>query len=140
VPPRAVGGISPLARGLLAAAVGGRVFRVVAATQKRSTIYRVAITTLTAYGVLYTLLLPMAFGVLVRSPIYPVITLKAKTTPPEGAARLMLLNTREDALLVWDATGREAAWLPTDDTTEIHVHGQANLFEVPPREGVKPCS
>ena len=106
--------------------------------KKRSTIYRVAIATLTAYAVLYTVLLPMAFGVLVRSPIYPVITLKAKATPPEGAARLMLLNKRDDALLVWDAVGRKAAWLPTDDTMEIYVHGQANLFEVPSPEGVKP--
>jgi len=104
-------------------------------TGDRPTFHRIAIGTLTVYGVLYTLLLPMAFGVLVRSPIYPVITLNSKTGAVDTPQTLQLLSRNVGSLLVWDGVVRKATWLQADAAVEISVHGQANLFTQPPKGG-----
>jgi hypothetical protein len=103
-----------------------------------STAFRIGMGTLAVYGVLYTLLLPMAFGVLVRSPIYPVITLKSKTIATDASPVLQLLNRNDHSLLVWDRHARTAAWLPADSAVEIDVRGQANLFAPPLAGGALP--
>ncbi|HSQ03199.1 MAG TPA: hypothetical protein VLN59_04125 [Burkholderiales bacterium] len=100
-----------------------------------STVSRIGIGTLAVYGVLYTLLLPVAFGVLVRSPIYPVITLKSKAAAGDASPTLQLLDRNDRSLLVWDARARIAAWLRADSAVEIDVRGQANLFSPPPPAG-----
>lgn len=105
---------------------------------ERSLLYRIATGTLAAYAVLYTVMLPMAFGVLVRSPIYPVITVKTATGGGSARSELLLLNKNERGILVWDRAARSAAWLPVDAATEIYVQGQANLFSRPPKGGTKP--
>ncbi len=97
----------------------------------RTWVYRVGTVTLLVYGVLYTLLLPVAFGVLVRSPVYPVVSLKG------GPPALHLLHREGQVLLVWDPAARKAAWLPADSGgAEIGVFGQANLFT--PLKGSSP--
>lgn len=96
---------------------------------RHTTVYRVGTVTLLVYGVLYTLLLPVAFGVLVRSPVYPVITLKKEAAPAQASAPLHLLHRQERALVVWDSAARKAAWLPGETAIiEIDVLGQGNLF------------
>lgn len=86
-------------------------------------VYRVATVTLLVYGALYTLLLPAAFGVLVRSPVYPVVSLQG------GAPTLHLLHRESTTLLVWDPAQRKAAWMPVGGAvSEVAVYGQANLF------------
>ena len=107
-------------------------------TQEPSLVYRIAIGTLATYGVLYTLLLPMAFGVLVRSPIYPVITLKSRAGAVDISSPVHLLNKNDRSLLVWDRAVRKATWLPADAATQIDVHRQANLFALPAQEGAEP--
>lgn len=90
---------------------------------KTSWVYRVGTATLVVYGALYTLLLPAAFGVLVRAPVYPVVALRG------GPPAFHLLQRDGQSLLVWDPAARKAAWLPADSAAvEVGVFGQANLF------------
>ncbi len=101
---------------------------------RHTTVYRVGTVTLAVYGALYTLLLPVAFGVLVRSPVYPLVALKGKAGSGDDPT-LYLLHRQEHALLVWNPQTRKAAWLPADRATvEIDVLGQGNLFARPKAE------
>jgi hypothetical protein len=112
-----------LLAGYLLLLVGGY-FALRHRTFSNTLVYRVGTATLVVYGVLYTLLLPVAFGVLVRSPVYPVIAIKPGPRPA-----LHLLHRHERTLLVWDAAARKAIWLAGESAgAEFEVYGQANLF------------
>jgi hypothetical protein len=103
---------------------------------RHTTVYRVGTVTLLVYGVLYTLLLPVAFGVLVRSPVYPVVALKKDGGAAPPSAALHLLHRQERVLVVWDAAARRAAWIPGETAIiEIDVLGQRNLFSREPSAG-----
>jgi hypothetical protein len=83
---------------------------------------------LAVYGMVYTLLLPVAFGILVRAAVYPVATLEFKG----GALATGNLMTRnEKNLLLWLHAERKAVWYPSETIATIEVTGQANLFLVP---------
>lgn len=90
---------------------------------------RIVSATLLAYGCLYTLLLPAAFGILVRSPIYPEITVKPKGGAVTVHSALHLLDRTGPSVLVWDRRAGRATWLPPEAAAEITVHGQSNLLK-----------
>ena len=80
---------------------------------------------LAVYGMVYTLLLPVDFGILVRAAVYPVASLEFKG----GAVVRGNLMTRNDKnLLLWLPTERKAMWYPSDSIATIQVIGQDNLF------------
>lgn len=83
---------------------------------------------LAVYAMVYTLLLPIAFGILVRAAVYPVASLEFK----DGALASGNLMTRNDkSLLLWLPAERKAVWYPSETIARLQVTGQANLFLVP---------
>ncbi|MDB5938918.1 MAG: hypothetical protein JWP77_1282 [Polaromonas sp.] len=83
---------------------------------------------LAAYAMVYTLLLPIAFGILVRAAVYPVASLEFK----DGAQASGNLMTRNDKnLLLWLPAERKAVWFPSETIARLQVTGQANLFLLP---------
>ncbi|CDS54538.1 hypothetical protein [Polaromonas sp. CG9_12] len=83
---------------------------------------------LAAYAMVYTLLLPVAFGILVRAAVYPLASLEFK----DGALASGNLMTRNDKnLLLWLPADRKAVWYPSETIARLQVTGQANLFLVP---------
>lgn len=89
----------------------GRVFRMV----------------LAVYGLVYALLLPVDFGILVRAAVYPLASLEFKN----GTVLKGNLMTRNDKnLLLWLPAERKAIWYPADAAT-VQVIGQDNLFSHP---------
>ncbi len=82
---------------------------------------------LAVYGLVYTLLLPIDFGILVRAAVYPLASLEFKN----GAVIRGNLMTRNDKnLLLWLPSERKAIWYPADAAT-VQVTGQDNLFSHP---------
>ncbi|CAN5172863.1 hypothetical protein BH10PSE16_BH10PSE16_07130 [soil metagenome] len=83
---------------------------------------------LAVYAMVYTLLLPIAFGILVRAAIYPVASLEFKS----GAAiRGNLMARNDKSLLLWRPAERKAMWYPSEAISTIQVTGQSNLFSLP---------
>lgn len=83
---------------------------------------------LCVYSMVYTLLLPVDFGILVRAAVYPVASLEFKG----GSVIRGNLMTRNDKnLLLWLPTERKATWYPTDSLATIQVIGLDNLFSHP---------
>ncbi|MEO6320781.1 MAG: hypothetical protein ABIR56_08850 [Polaromonas sp.] len=83
---------------------------------------------LAVYGMVYTLLLPIDFGILVRAAVYPVANLEFKG----GTVVKGNLMTRNDKnLLLWLPTERKVIWYETGNITTIQVVGQNNLFSHP---------
>ncbi|MEO7159076.1 MAG: hypothetical protein ABIX00_00935 [Polaromonas sp.] len=83
---------------------------------------------LAVYAMVYTLLLPVDFGILVRAAVYPVASLQFKG----GAQVKGNLMTRNDKnLLLWLPTERKAMWYPSETIATIQVIGQDNLFSHP---------
>ena len=86
---------------------------------------------LAAYAMVYTLLLPIGFGLLVRSAVYPV----AKLTFKDGAAIQGSLVARNDkSVLLWQPEAHKAVWYASETIATIDVIGQQDLFARP--EGV----
>lgn len=88
---------------------------------------------LAVYAMVYTLLLPVAFGILVRAAVYPVASLAFKEGP---AVRGNLMTRNDKNLLLWLPAERKAMWYPTETVSTIQVIGQANLF-LRPEGGAK---
>jgi hypothetical protein len=86
---------------------------------------------LSGYTIIYTLLLPIGFGVLVRAAVYPVANLEIKGGP---ALRGDLLARDDKTLLIWSPSERRAVWYPRDAVSSLFVTGQESLFGNP--EGV----
>lgn len=83
---------------------------------------------LAVYGMVYTLLLPVAFGILVRAAVYPVASLEFKGGM---VARGNLMTRNDKNLLLWLPAERKAMWYPSESVSTIQVTGQANLFLLP---------
>ena len=82
---------------------------------------------LAVYGMVYTLLLPIDFGILVRAAVYPVANLEFKG----GTVKGNLMTRNDKNLLLWLPTERKAIWYETGNITTIQVIGQDNLFSHP---------
>ncbi len=86
---------------------------------------------LSGYTVIYTLLLPIGFGVLVRAAVYPVANFELKGGT---ALRGNPLARDDKTLLIWSPSERKAVWYPRDTVATLFVTGQESLFGNP--EGV----
>ena len=86
---------------------------------------------LSGYTVVYTLLLPIGFGVLVRAAVYPIANLEIKGG---NALRGNLLARDDKTLLIWSPSERKAVWYLRDTVSTLFVTGQESLFSNP--EGV----
>lgn len=83
---------------------------------------------LAVYAMVYTLLLPIGFGILVRAAVYPVASIEFKG----GAVITGNLMTRNDkSLLLWLPGERKAVWYPSETIATVQVTGQDNLFSHP---------
>ena len=83
---------------------------------------------LAVYGMVYTLLLPVDFGILVRAAVYPVASLEFKG---DAVVRGNLMTRNDKNVLLWLPTERKAMWYPSDSIATIQVIGQDNLFSHP---------
>jgi len=83
---------------------------------------------LAVYGMVYTLLLPIGFGILVRTAVYPLASLELKAGAP-ASGNLMARNDKN--LLLWLPAERRAVWYPSESIARLQVTGQSNLFSRP---------
>ena len=77
---------------------------------------------------LYTLHLPMAFGVIARPTRYNVVLLQPTEAVSLLSGRLYLLNKSEQDFVVWDATRKRVLWIPKQAVTRVEVMQVENLF------------
>lgn len=76
------------------------------------------------------LALPMDYGVLRRSRLYPKVTLTAKDGASLPAAgKPFLLSITGDTLVVWDAASRRVTWIPAKQIGYADIGGVADLFQ-----------
>lgn len=88
----------------------------------------VARLALAVYGLVYTLMLPVDFGILVRAAVYPV----ARIEFDKGQAATGNLMARNDKqILLWLPGERKALWYPSETIATVQVIGQSNLFSQP---------
>ena len=80
---------------------------------------------------LYSLYLPMAYGVLVRPPKYNVVTVYGRERPAEPPARLFLLSSTDQEFVVWDSSVPVVRWIPKREVNRAEVHGVQSLFVKP---------
>ena len=80
------------------------------------------------YGMVYTLLLPIDFGILVRTAVYPVASLEFKNAV---VVRGNLVSRNEKNILLWLPAERKAMWFPSESIATVQVIGQDNLFSPP---------
>jgi len=83
---------------------------------------------LAVYGMVYTLLLPIGFGILVRTAVYPLASLELKAGAP-ASGNLMARNDK--SLLLWLPAERRAVWYPSENIARLQMTGQSNLFSRP---------
>ena len=83
---------------------------------------------LAVYGMVYTLMLPVDFGILVRAAVYPVARLDFKNG---GAVTGNLMTRNDKNLLLWLPGERKAMWYPSETIATVQVIGQNNLFSHP---------
>lgn len=79
---------------------------------------------------LYTVYLPMLYGVLVHSTTYNVVTVvnRAERGPGESESRLFLLQKTSNEFVVWDAAEKTVLWLPADAVAHARVGRGTTLF------------
>ncbi|GAO35410.1 hypothetical protein SCT_0796 [Sulfuricella sp. T08] len=78
---------------------------------------------------LYTVLLPMLYGVLQRQIRLPVISLETATAwPGSDAQKLFLLNQTERDFVLWDAHARRVLWLPVTAVRSAQIRQVEALF------------
>lgn len=85
---------------------------------------------LCGYGLVYTLMLPVDFGILVRASVYPVARIDFKQGGEEPVTgNLMARNDKQ--ILLWLPSARKALWYPSETIATVQVIGQSNLFSKP---------
>jgi hypothetical protein len=78
---------------------------------------------------LYTLYLPMAYGVLVRPTTYNTVALHFRAEGArEARGPFFLLSSTEQEFVVWDATARTVLWVPKTEVSGAEVQRVQNLF------------
>ena len=78
---------------------------------------------------LYSLYLPMAYGVLMRPTTYNVVVLHHRERAGEPPERLFLLSGTDQEFVVWDAKARTVLWVPKREVNRVDVHRLQGLFE-----------
>lgn len=84
-------------------------------------------TVLAVYALVYLLMLPLGFGILVREPVHPVVQLELKGGATVGG---FLVSRNDRGLTLWRPAERVASWLPADIVVGIRTLGQESLFPV----------
>lgn len=82
------------------------------------------------YGLVYTLMLPIDFGILVRTAVYPVARIEFKQGE-EKAVTGNLMARNDKQILLWLPGARKALWYPSETIATLQVIGQSNLFSQP---------
>jgi hypothetical protein len=78
---------------------------------------------------LYTLYLPMTYGVLVRPTTYNTVALQFRADGDRGPrGPFFLLSSTEQEFVVWDATGRTVLWIPKTEVSRAEVRRVESLF------------
>jgi len=85
---------------------------------------------LVLFSILLTALLPSAFAVLVRTPIYPVANLAFKNGQQ---LRGVLIQRTEHNVLVWIPARRGAASFNADEVSSVEVIGERDIFKKDPQ-------
>lgn len=83
------------------------------------------------YAGIYTLWLPVAYGILARAPIYPLADV---ALTGGGMDHGWLLSRNSDGLLLWRDASRSAIWYPPSRTGQVRVTAVGNIFS----QGVGP--
>jgi hypothetical protein len=82
--------------------------------------------------VVYTVSLPMVYGVLVDPIEYPVITLDSTdATLAQPSGKLFLLNKTDQDFVLWDSKGKRLLWIPKSEVRWAAVQQIENLFGSP---------
>jgi hypothetical protein len=77
---------------------------------------------------LYTLYLPMAYGVLMRPTSYNIVMLHFRERSTEPPALFFLLSNTDQEFVVWDANVRTVLWVPKGEVIRAEVHRVQSLF------------
>lgn len=90
-----------------------------------STFGKLANILLIIYSILLTAFLPVAFGVLVRTPVYPVANIVL-----DGGQNLegFLLQRRDHDVVIWDPKAHRAVTVGTDGVSRLEVVGEQDIF------------
>ena len=78
---------------------------------------------------IFTLTLPMAYGILLRPMRYPIILVTSKNKQIPDDQKLFLLNKTEKELILWDSIRRKVIWIAADSVERAEVIGVAPLFD-----------
>lgn len=82
--------------------------------------------------VIYTVYLPMVYGILVDPMEYPVITLDpAAVALVQSSGKLFLLNQTDQNFVLWDSQGKRVLWIPTSQVKWAAILQTENLFGPP---------
>ena len=84
---------------------------------------------------LYTLYLPMAYGVLMRPTSYNIVALHFRAHPTEPPALFFLLSSTDQEFVVWDSSIPIVLWVPKSEVSRAEVHRVQSLFA---KKGLKP--
>lgn len=79
---------------------------------------------------LYTLYLPMDYGVLMRPTSYNTVELQFRDRSGQLPSLFFLLSSTDQEFVVWDANVRTVLWVPKSQVTQVEVHRVQRLFEV----------
>ncbi len=77
---------------------------------------------------LYTLYLPMAYGVLMRPTSYNIVALQFRERTAEPPSLFFLLSSTDHEFVVWDSTVRTVLWVPKGEVSRAEVHRVQSLF------------
>jgi hypothetical protein len=80
--------------------------------------------------VVYTLLLPMAYGVLVRPNEYPLVAVSSDSPLLAGVrGDLFLLRRTGDEFVFWDKAARRVLWVPASQVAGVSARASRLLFK-----------
>ncbi len=92
----------------------------------------VALLPFAVAALLYTVFLPMLYGVLMGQMRFPVATLELADAPTGAAPpRLLLLSKGEQEFIVFDRDRRKLVWLPRDRVHRLEISGSEPLLGPP---------
>ena len=78
--------------------------------------------------IIYVLLIPMLYGVLVRRTEYPVIVLDSEAAMQTDSTLLFLLKKTDREFVVWDADHSRVVWIPVGEVQRVEVSRVQSLF------------
>jgi len=77
---------------------------------------------------LYTLYLPMAYGVLMRPTSYNIVALHFRDRSADLPSIFFLLSSTDQEFVVWDPSLRMVLWVPKGEVNRAEIHRVQSLF------------